>query len=77
MIHEPVVVTGQLQIDPSERQMLVVDGFIQMKANFSMDVAKLHSFGRSGGTDTSVTNDWAQNVFDSIRPRATANSTGQ
>ncbi|MHA3980832.1 DUF3299 domain-containing protein [Halovulum sp. GXIMD14794] len=77
MIHEPIVVTGRLNIDPSERQLMVVDGFIQMKATFSMDVAEVQSFGSSGGTDTSVTNDWAKNLVDGVRPRTTTDPAGQ
>ena len=36
--HEPVRLTGRLVIDPSERQMVVVDGLMPMRATFRLDV---------------------------------------
>ncbi|WP_068115805.1 DUF3299 domain-containing protein [Tropicimonas marinistellae] len=77
MIHEPVVVTGRMHIDPSERQMIVVDGFIQMKATFSMDVAEVQTFGQPAGTEAPATHDWAKNLVDGIRPGATPETASQ
>jgi hypothetical protein len=37
-IHEPVAVTGKLQLDPTERTFSVVDGPVQMNTTWSMDV---------------------------------------
>ncbi|SHE35845.1 hypothetical protein SAMN05444279_101287 [Ruegeria intermedia] len=36
--HEPVRLTGRLVIDPSEQQMVVVDGLMPMRATFRLDV---------------------------------------
>lgn len=77
MIHEPILVTGRLDIDPSERQMMLVDGFIQMKATFSMDVAEVQSFGQPAGTEAPATNDWAKNLVEGIRPGATPEQARQ
>lgn len=77
MIHEPVVVTGQLQIDPSERQMLVVDGFIQMKATFSMDVTEVQTFGRSSVLQSAEANDWASNLADKLQNSREISADGQ
>jgi hypothetical protein len=37
-IHEPVAVTGRLNLDPSENSFPVVDGPVRMNATWSMDV---------------------------------------
>jgi len=39
-MHEPVLVTGQFAIAPSSREMVVVDGFVEMKATFTMMVTE-------------------------------------
>lgn len=49
-IYEPIVVTGEIRIEPSQRQMLVVDGFVQMKATFTLDVENVETFGPSPGS---------------------------
>ncbi|WP_170401420.1 DUF3299 domain-containing protein [Ruegeria arenilitoris] len=36
-VHEPVRLTGKLTIDPSEQNMMVVDGFLPMRATFRLD----------------------------------------
>lgn len=42
-MHEPVIVSGKLSIEPSKRQMLVVDGFQTMSATFTLDVAEVQT----------------------------------
>ena len=37
-IHEPVVVTGRIYLDPTENSFSVVDGPVRMNATWSMDV---------------------------------------
>ncbi|NOD91435.1 DUF3299 domain-containing protein [Ruegeria sp. HKCCD4884] len=44
MMHEPVVVSGHLTIDPTERQLLVVDGLQVLNATFSLDVDDVQTF---------------------------------
>lgn len=41
MVHEPVKVSGRLAINPSHREVVVVDGVVQMRATFELDVAKV------------------------------------
>lgn len=36
-VHEPVRLTGKLTIDPSDREMNVVDGLVLMQATFKLD----------------------------------------
>ncbi len=72
--YEPVIVTGQIQIQPSDEQMLVVDGFVPLRATFLMDVADVQTFQKNDNrqsvavTDSSGTaNSWAENLADKLR----------
>jgi hypothetical protein len=42
---EPVRLTGQLSISPSEHVVRVVDGPVEMKASFAMDVSNVQTLG--------------------------------
>ncbi|MGV6825630.1 MAG: DUF3299 domain-containing protein [bacterium] len=42
-IYEPVELTGQLQIAPSNQRITVVDGLVEMNATYQMDVKEIHS----------------------------------
>lgn len=39
MVHEPVKVSGRLAITPTQREVVVVDGVVQMHATFELEVA--------------------------------------
>lgn len=43
-MHEPIVVTGQIQIQQTKERMMVVDGVVSMNATFSMDVSDVQTF---------------------------------
>ncbi|MEV8466660.1 DUF3299 domain-containing protein [Fluviibacterium sp. DFM31] len=76
-IHEPIVVTGRINIDPSDRQMMVVDGFISMNATFSMDVDEVQTFGQSDKAEAPATNDWAQSLAEGFQTGRKSGVTGQ
>ncbi|WP_165798772.1 DUF3299 domain-containing protein [Shimia abyssi] len=38
LLYEPVVVHGVLSLDPSKREVVVVDGYVPMHASFSLEV---------------------------------------
>ena len=62
-IHEPVRVTGRLDIAPSEQVMLVVDGMVSMRATFQMDVRHVETVKDMrplGGQ--ARTNAWAEGI---------------
>ena len=46
-IYEPVRLTGELSITPSKRMVRVVDGFVSMRATFSMDVSDVTSLSKA------------------------------
>ncbi|MGI9368044.1 MAG: DUF3299 domain-containing protein [Ruegeria sp.] len=61
-VHEPVRLTGVLTIEPSEQQMIVVDGVVPMHATFQMDVIGVETLEDQGkGLE------WGQNLKDRIR----------
>lgn len=41
MMHEPVRVTGRIAISPSEESMLLVDGFVAMRATFLLEAEQV------------------------------------
>ncbi|WP_120634679.1 DUF3299 domain-containing protein [Ruegeria sp. EL01] len=47
--HVLVRVTGTLSIDPSEREIVVVDGLVPMRATFRLDVTEIEDLGGAGG----------------------------
>ncbi|MFC3612795.1 DUF3299 domain-containing protein [Lutimaribacter marinistellae] len=77
MIHEPVVVTGRIDIDPSERRMVVVDGFVPMRATFSMDVVQVETFGRKTEVQSVATNDRSVGVAKNQRDTPRTSVLGQ
>lgn len=70
-IYEPMRVTGVLSVVRSERQIMVVDGMVPMRASFSMDVSEVQSF-RSTQTSEDATNAWVEQMAQRLR-----NTTGQ
>ena len=63
MMHEPVVATGRLSIDPTTRQLIIVDGFMSLEAAFSMDVSKTRTFGKPQ-TAAPVADEWAAGIAE-------------
>lgn len=52
-LYEPVRVSGLLSIDPTSRTVPVVDGMVQMRATFTMDVSDIEALGVAGIDDAS------------------------
>ncbi|WP_109313044.1 DUF3299 domain-containing protein [Ruegeria sp. AU67] len=65
-IYTPIVVSGRLEIDPSERQMVVVDGSVNMKASFTMDVTDVRTPG-FGGSPPPSSNAWAAGLAEKLK----------
>ncbi len=61
-VHEPVRLTGRLTIDPSEQNMMVVDGFLPMRATFRLDADSVETLETQGERL-----EWAQSIADRIR----------
>ncbi len=61
-IHEPVRLTGLLTIEPSEQQMIVVDGVMPMNATFKLDASGVETL-----EDTGEGLEWSQSLTDRIR----------
>lgn len=55
-IYEPIVVTGQIRIDPTQKEMLVVDGPVLMKAAFTLEVDDVQTFGPIQTSEEAATN---------------------
>lgn len=70
MMHEPLQVTGRLTIDPSETQVMIVDGFVPMRATFVMQVQDLQTLRRgqaAAAQDTVAANDWVARIQQRVR----------
>jgi len=48
--HEPVRLTGRLVIDPSDQQMVVVDGLMPMRATFRLDATRAEPLAHASST---------------------------
>ncbi|WP_170329751.1 DUF3299 domain-containing protein [Ruegeria arenilitoris] len=60
--HEPVRLTGKLVVDPSEQSMMVVDGFMPMRATFRLDTESVETLEvQTDGLE------WTQSPADRIR----------
>ncbi|WP_170327424.1 DUF3299 domain-containing protein [Ruegeria arenilitoris] len=55
-VYEPIVVTGQIRIDPTQKEMLVVDGPVLMKAAFTLEVDDVQTFGPIQTSEDASTN---------------------
>ncbi len=55
-VYEPIVVTGQIRIDPTQKEMLVVDGPVLMKAAFTLEVDDVQTFGPTKTSEEATTN---------------------
>ncbi len=56
IVYEPIVVTGQIRIDPTQKEMLVVDGPVLMKAAFTLEVDDVQIFGPIQTSEEATTN---------------------
>ncbi len=65
MMHEPVLVSGQLAIAPSSREMVVVDGPVQMNATFAMQVDSVETAAQA--SPAPAVNTWAQDLAERLR----------
>ena len=55
-VYEPIVVTGQIRIEPTQKEMLVVDGPVLMKAAFTLEVDDVQTFGPIQTSEEAATN---------------------
>ncbi|WP_171131112.1 MULTISPECIES: DUF3299 domain-containing protein [unclassified Ruegeria] len=55
-VYEPIVVTGQIRIDPTQKEMLVVDGPVLMNAAFTLKVDDVQTFGPIQTSEEATTN---------------------
>lgn len=55
-VYEPIVVTGQIRIEPTQKEMLVVDGPVLMKAAFTLEVDDVQTFGPIQTSEDASTN---------------------
>ncbi len=70
-VHEPVRLTGQLVIDPSDYEMNVVDGLMPMRATFRMDAEIVETLeSRSGETA------WTPTLEDRLRAAGSRKTGG-
>ncbi|WP_171126923.1 DUF3299 domain-containing protein [Ruegeria sp. HKCCA4707] len=83
-MYEPIVVTGQLQIQPSDERMMVVDGFVSMRATFEMDVTDVQTFSKNdvrqsvGTTDPSAaTKTWAEGLAEKLKQNRQSQTENQ
>ncbi|MCA0872965.1 DUF3299 domain-containing protein [Seohaeicola saemankumensis] len=77
MMHEPLQVTGKLTINPTEQEVVVVDGFVPMHATFALQVQDLKTIGKAGprvSQETSMTNAWAARIVDGMRAADASNA---
>ncbi|WP_170506198.1 DUF3299 domain-containing protein [Ruegeria arenilitoris] len=69
--HEPVRLTGQLLIDPSDHEMNVVDGLMPMRATFRMDVDLVETLENQEGQST-----WTPSLRDRLRAAGSRKTRG-
>lgn len=69
--HEPVRLTGQLVIDPSDHEMNVVDGLMPMRATFRMDVDLVETLENQEGQST-----WTPTLRDRLRAAGSRKTRG-
>jgi hypothetical protein len=71
-VYEPIVVTGQIRIDPTQKEMLVVDGPVLMKAAFTLEVDDVQTFGPTKSSKE-ATNNRASVLMGRIKATGGAN----
>ncbi|NOD91144.1 MULTISPECIES: DUF3299 domain-containing protein [unclassified Ruegeria] len=55
-VYEPIVVTGQIRIEATQKELLVVDGPVLMKAAFTLEVDDVQTFGPTKTSNEDSTN---------------------
>ncbi len=55
-VYEPIVVTGQIRIEATQKELLVVDGPVLMKAAFTLEVDDVQTFGPIQSSKDATTN---------------------
>ncbi len=55
-VYEPIVVTGQIRIEATQKELLVVDGRVLMKAAFTLEVDDVQTFGPIQSSKDATTN---------------------
>ncbi|WP_170427167.1 DUF3299 domain-containing protein [Ruegeria arenilitoris] len=55
-VYEPIVVTGQIRVNLTQKEMLVVDGPVLMKAAFTLEVDDVQTFGPIQTSEEAATN---------------------
>lgn len=65
-IYEPLRLTGVLSVTRSEREIVVVDGVVPMRASFSMEVSEVQSFMTAPSTED-LTSPWAEQILQRLR----------
>ncbi len=71
-VHEPVRLTGQLKIDPTDHQMVVVDGLMPMRATFLLDAERVETL-----ENREDRLEWSESVADKIRAAGQRKTGGQ
>ena len=74
-MHEPVRLSGELSIAPSRQSMIVVDGFVDMRATFAMQVTEVEALMTETDHARQLLAPWAQNVAAKARLHDTATSS--
>ncbi len=70
--HEPVRLTGQLNIDPTDHQMVVVDGLMPMRATFMLDADRVETLkSREDRLE------WSDSAADKLRAAGRRKTGGQ
>lgn len=70
--HEPVRLTGTLTIDPSQRNLMVVDGVMPMRATFQLEVDSVETLETREDRL-----EWTQSVADRIRAAGNRKTGGR
>ena len=61
-----MMITGALAIDPSAREIVVVDGVVPMRATFAMEVSEVQTPFRPAPA-SEMTNPWVDQLADRLR----------
>ncbi len=65
-MHQPVSVTGRMQIDPTEKVFQVVDGDVPMKATWQLEAAAVEDF-RPDANAMGANSEWVEQLRASVQ----------
>lgn len=68
-MHAPVIVTGRLEIEPTQHKVMVVDGLMTLQAAYTLQARLTEPLAQSGAKTTSG-HAWAGNLADRLRSAA-------